>query len=412
MKVNSKNEGLKNLENNMINQNNITYWEFFKSNKKKLFWLIIASFFFAFGSTSLLTKAATIQTGLSAISMTISLIVPVTKPYLNFIYLLLNVPLIVIFWKKVKKQYIYATLTFLLTNAIFGFFIGFDFGTLINGKEMSLDWLITQYVLVFCPPTDYYESLYASEKGINNVMTVNLYDYTGWLENQMNTNASSGPVESILNTISKGKTLGVQKGWPIFVYSLAAVGLLGVAGAISWKCGGSTGGTDIIAYYYSTKKRKSIGSLTMLVGAIIVSVSLIVLWSLSSFAPDSIKNNINGFESLFSLQTLSSALYVVLYGKIVNTIYPKYEKQIIKIDTVNLELITNFLKQIHYNHPYKIHTLTSGKTGQNIYSIETVVLVLEAEDLIKKIKTIDPTAWVSKVDVKKIYGKFDYSKVE
>ncbi len=390
------------------NKDKTTFWDFLKTNKKKVLLSVLASFFFAFGSTSLLTKAATIQTGLSSISMTISLILPITKPYLNFIYLLLNVPLIIIFWKKVKKQYIYSTLIFLLTNAIFGFFIGFDFGTLINGKEVSLDSLITQNILIFCPPTDYYESLYAQEHGLKNIMAVNLRDYTVWLEQKMGTANN----DSIVETIKNGKTLGVQKGWPIFVYTLSAVGLLGAAGAISWKCGGSTGGSDIIAYYYSTKKRKSIGSLTMILGSIIVSVSLIVIWSLSQFGSYDIKRNINGFESLLGLQTLSTSMYIVLYGKIVNAIYPKYEKQIIKIDTVNLELITNFLKKIHYNHPYKIHTLTSGKTGQTIYSIETVVLLLEAEDLIKKIKTIDPTAWVSKVDVKKIYGRFDYSSVE
>ncbi len=405
MKTNSQKKEINEIMNN--NKDKTTFWDFLKTNKKKVLLSVLASFFFAFGSTSLLTKAATIQTGLSSISMTISLILPITKPYLNFIYLLLNVPLITIFWKKVKKQYIYSTLIFLLTNAIFGFFIGFDFGTLINGKEVSLDSLITQNILIFCPPTDYYESLYAQEHGLKNIMAVNLRDYTVWLEQKMGTVNNS-----IVETIKNGKTLGVQKGWPIFVYTLSAVGLLGAAGAISWKCGGSTGGSDIIAYYYSTKKRKSIGSLTMILGSIIVSVSLIVIWSLSQFGSYDIKRNINGFESLLGLQTLSTSMYIVLYGKIVNAIYPKYEKQIIKIDTVNLELITNFLKQIHYNHPYKIHTLTSGKTGQTIYSIETVVLLLEAEDLIKKIKTIDPTAWVSKVDVKKIYGRFDYSSVE
>ncbi len=406
MKTNSQKKEINEIMNN--NKDKTTFWDFLKTNKKKVLLSVLASFFFAFGSTSLLTKAATIQTGLSSISMTISLILPITKPYLNFIYLLLNVPLITIFWKKVKKQYIYSTLIFLLTNAIFGFFIGFDFGTLINGKEVSLDSLITQNILIFCPSTDYYESLYAQEHGLKNIMAVNLRDYTVWLEQKMGTANN----DSIVETIKNGKTLGVQKGWPIFVYTLSAVGLLGAAGAISWKCGGSTGGSDIIAYYYSTKKRKSIGSLTMILGSIIVSVSLIVIWSLSQFGSYDIKRNINGFESLLGLQTLSTSMYIVLYGKIVNAIYPKYEKQIIKIDTVNLELITNFLKQIHYNHPYKIHTLTSGKTGQTIYSIETVVLLLEAEDLIKKIKTIDPTAWVSKVDVKKIYGRFDYSSVE
>ncbi len=252
MKTNSQKKEINEIMNN--NKDKTTFWDFLKTNKKKVLLIVLASFFFAFGSTSLLTKAATIQTGLSSISMTISLILPITKPYLNFIYLLLNVPLITIFWQKVKKQYIYSTLIFLLTNAIFGFFIGFDFGTLINGKEVSLDSLITQNILIFCPPTDYYESLYAQEHGLKNIMAVDLRDYTIWLEQKMGTVNN----DSIVETIKNGKTLGVQKGWPIFVYTLSAVGLLGAAGAISWKCGGSTGGTDIIAYYYSTKKRKSI----------------------------------------------------------------------------------------------------------------------------------------------------------
>ena len=84
MQTNYQKEEIKEIMNN--NGNKTTFLDFLKANKKKILLIILASFFFAFGSTSLLTKAATIQTGLSAISMTISLILPVTKPYLNFIY--------------------------------------------------------------------------------------------------------------------------------------------------------------------------------------------------------------------------------------------------------------------------------------------------------------------------------------
>ena len=330
---------------------------------------------------------------------------PITKPYLNFIYLGLNIPLILIFWKKVKRNYLFATLTFLVSNAIFGFFIGFDFGTLAGGKEMSFDYIVSQNVLIFCPPTNIYETQYANQMGIKNLMTVSWNEYNEWLTNLVHPTFAFEP-------INNGKTLGVEKGWPIFVYTLSAVSLLGIAGASAWKCGGSTGGTDIIAYYYSTKKKKPVGTFLMIIGSLIVTFSLIVIWLLSSWGPESIKVNINGFESFVGLQTLSSAIYVVLYGKILNAIYPKYAKQVIKIDTVNLELIKEFFKNTNYNHPYKIHTLTSGKTGQNIYSIETVVLLLEAEELIKEIKKADPSAWVSKLDVRKTYGGFDYSKVE
>ena len=380
--------------------------DFFKKDRKKLLMVILSSFLFAFATTSLLTKAASIPTGLSSISMTFSFILPIVKPYLNFIYLGLNIPLFLIFWKKVKKSYVYTTLTFLICNAIFGFFIGFDFAN--NGKG-SFDYLVSQNVLIFCPPNNEREWAYARANNIKNVVSVSVNDFNQWLKDNWYKNNN---VSGYLDPISNALTLGVEKGWPIFIYSLSAVVLASSAGAISWKSGGSTGGTDIIAYYYSVKQKKPIGTILMIIGILMVTISLFVLWSLSSWAPNSISKNINGFQSLISLQTLASFIYVVLYGKILNMIYPKYSKVVVKIDTLNIELIKEYFARSKFNHPYKIHTLTSGKTNKNIYTFETVVLLLEVEDLIMNIKKVDPSAWVSRSSVQKIYGAFDYSGVE
>lgn len=386
-------------------EKNLTLFSFIKNNKKKILYILLSSFLFAFATTSLLTKASTIPSGLSAISITTSFIFPILKPYLNFIYLGLNIPLFIIFWKKSKKTYMYLTLLFLIFNAFFSFLIGFDFGTLINGKEMSLDYLLTQYVFVFCPPTSWEEQIFANQKNINNLITIKVSDFQEWLK-------EAGQNDNLpTNTIS-GITIGVEKGWPIFVYSLCAVTISAIAAAIAWKLGGSTGGTDIIVYYYSTKKKKPVGSLLLILGAFILAVSSVIVWSLSEFGPLSIKENINGFEKIISLQTLSSIIYVVLFGKIINMIYPKYEKVIIRIDTTNLELMKSFFVEYQFNHPYKIYTLTSGRTYQNIYTFETIVLVLESEKLIEQIKSFDPSAWISKLPVNKIYGNFDYSAVE
>ena len=87
-----------NIIDKVINQNNdSSFIDYFKNNKKNVLYLILSSFLFAFASTSLLTKASSIPTGLSAISMTMSLIVTELKPYLNFVYLALNIPLFIIF---------------------------------------------------------------------------------------------------------------------------------------------------------------------------------------------------------------------------------------------------------------------------------------------------------------------------
>ena len=391
---------------NISSDDNFSLITFFKENKSK-FWIIVsAAFLYAFATTSILTKAATIPTGLSAVSMTISFIVPVIKPYINFIYLGLNVPLFLIFWKKVKKKYLYITLTFLLLNAIFGFFIGFDFGQFCGHKDQgSLDYFISQYVLIFCPPSNEHEWAYANAHHIKNMSMVKINDFNQFLvDNGLDLKAQTN--------LPTGRTIGVERGWPIFVYTLTGVALAGLAGGLGWKCGGSTGGTDIIAYYFSTKKKKPAGTILSIIGALIVSTSILIVWLLSAYGPTNIRENINGFDTLLSLQTLSSAIFVFMFGKMINLVYPKYTKVLIKIDTLHLEKIKKYFNDTNFNHPYKIHTLTSGRTGRNIYSIETVILLLEAEDLIKDIRKVDPTAWISKMDIKKIYGSFDYSKVE
>lgn len=396
---------------------NFSLWNFFKTKKRETIIIVICSFFYAFASTSLLTRAASIPSGLSAISLTLSLIIPTLKPYLTLIYLLLNIPLICYFWKKVKKSYIVLTLFFLTTNAFFGFIIAFDFGSLFGYQEMSIDYWLSQNVIIFCPPTNENELAFAKENNIKNLMSIAINDYYDWLfKNDLNNNDGviNGVTLDQLKVVN-GMTIGVQKGWPIFIYTFAAVVLSASVSAIAWKFGASTGGTDIIVYYISTKLKKAVGNLLMIIGLAIACCSLILLWSLATFgsnSENSIKYQINGFTNLIGLQTISSAIYIILFGKILNMIYPKYEKVVIKVDTVNVELFKTFFSPSNFNHPYKIHTLTSGKTGENIYTFETVVLLLESEELIKNIKSVDPTAWVSKLEVKKIYGGFDYSKVE
>ncbi len=381
----------------------LSFFEVLRENKKNLFWIILASFFYAFASTSLLTKASSIPSGLSSISMTISLILPVVKPYLNFIYLALNAPLIIIFWKKIKQKYIYLTFIFLLFNAIFGFFIGFDF---IGDGIGSLDYLITQNVLVFCPPMNEREQAYADFYHMNNLATVRVNDFNKWLVD------NGWYTEDQIKQIDNALTLGVQKGWPIFVYVLTGVSFGGVSAGVAWKCGGSTGGTDIIAYYYSTKKKKEAGSVLIVIGFIITTFMLLILWTLSAFGPSSIASNINGFTSIIGLQTLASCVYIVLYGRLVNIVYPKYVKVALRIDTVNVDLLKEYFTKSNFNHPYKINPQISGKTGNNIYTFETIVLLLESDDLIADIKKVDPSAWISRMAVQKTYGAFDYSKVE
>ncbi|UWV79618.1 YitT family protein [Mycoplasmopsis felis] len=54
--------------------------------------------------------------------------------------------------------------------------------------------------------------------------------------------------------------------WSDIIYSIVGALFIAFGISLSWKAGGSTGGTDIIAYYFSMKSKKSIGHILSIIG--------------------------------------------------------------------------------------------------------------------------------------------------
>ena len=64
--------------------------------------------------------------------------------------------------------------------------------------------------------------------------------------------------------------------WPILVNAAIGSTLIGIAIALTWKCGGSTGGTDIIVYYLATKVKKNLAFIMTIVSFVSAIVFLII----------------------------------------------------------------------------------------------------------------------------------------
>lgn len=341
----------------MNSQNDFVDKYFWKQNWKNVLIIITCSLFYSFGSIMFLTKSASIPSGLSAVSITLAYVLPYLKKYLTLIYLGLNIPLILFFWNKIKRKFMVLTMIFLVFNALFGFIFGLD---VINN-------FFSEKVFVFI------DKAHIVENGATNI---------------------------------------VNQGWPIFIYIILTLTLCSPTSAIVWKHGASTGGTDIIAHFFSTKKKKEVGKFLMIIGYTMATLSLIVVVSLKSVGSNQIKQNINGFQYIFGIQTVSSFVYIYANGIIVNMLYPKYKKVKLIIDSKEHQKIITWLEESEYWHPYKIIESTSGYTKQKIYSIETVVLLLESDDIAWKIKKVEPNAWISISPISKIYGRFNYSFIE
>nr|WP_307926374.1 YitT family protein [Mycoplasmopsis bovis] len=68
----------------------------------------------------------------------------------------------------------------------------------------------------------------------------------------------------------------ILSSWPIIINGFLGSICAGTSIAIAWKNGGSTGGADIIAYYFSTKKQKSVAGMMFTVNIIATSFFLLV----------------------------------------------------------------------------------------------------------------------------------------
>lgn len=305
------------------------------------FMIMVAAILYSIGMNAFVNKAGIFPTGLMAFGNLIVYLSPVNiNAMLSLIYLGLNIPLIIFFWKKIQRRYIYKSAFFLLVQALFG--------------------------LVFLIP-------------------------------QMN--------DLIPNIFWQEKTLEYIRGqrWPIIV--LAAIGSMfaSLGMGMSWKYGGSTGGTDLVTYYYSYKHKKPIGKINRTVSLIMVGISFSI--SVAANRPYLIRD----FWFIVLLGTLT---YLFILVTIVDLIYPKYSKVKLDIYSNDPDKISRHLKMIKFPHSWSIMELQSGYTGQNKKVISTTILLLELRDLIREISKVDDKVWINVMKVKMNYGAFNTEAVD
>ncbi|MDI4567761.1 MAG: YitT family protein, partial [Mycoplasma sp.] len=144
----------------------------------------------------------------------------------NFI---LNIPLLIGFWFKLKKIFLIKTTYFLLIQVVL---------SLISQEIMNIQ------------TEDMVKVLYGSKLSVDEFR---------------------------------------NKKWTIFIYSIIGASFSSIGAAFSWKYGGSTAGGDIVVYYLSYKYKKSISSISLFVSLIFLAISFIV--SLVFEKPENIKEN-------------------------------------------------------------------------------------------------------------------------
>ncbi|BAP01214.1 ABC transporter permease protein [Mycoplasmopsis californica HAZ160_1] len=342
----------------------------------KTFYMFLAAFLFNFGLVVFLRKSETIPSGLSGIPMLISLVHKETAPYFALMYLAFNIPLFAIFGWRIKRSFSLHTLEFMIFQIIIQFFLTFEF---VKGASAA----------------GWFEKYFNIAPGWEREITIN-------------GNLYENPVT-----------------WPILANGLIGSVFVGASIAVAWKFGGSTGGTDIIGFYFSTRRKKSIGVVLSTI-AIFTSIVFLLIFAFMKPHANSVKvindvaegKNIQYFQTtnehvFFGMREVTSFVYIGVVNGLVSLLYPKYKKVTMEIACAeNFDIVLQYFRDIHYWHAYSIQEHTSGYTGKKVYKLTTTLLVLECKNIIKDLRNLHPRVWISIKPVKLTIGHFDTRYVD
>ncbi|WP_029512956.1 YitT family protein [Mycoplasmopsis iners] len=370
---------------------------------RRLFFIFLSALIFNFGVLAFLTKADTIPSGVSGIPTIIIFLVKKAEPFFAIMYLVANIPLFILFGVKFTK----VKWTFGKNKQHNIYFFKTSFKVKKSFILLTLAFMLFQIVT---------NIVFTQIPGVKEFISESFNVAPGWTPH-------------IKLVLSDKTTVLVENPttWPIFINGSIGSFFLGIAIAIAWKNGGSTGGTDLIAYYFSTKKKKSIASILMVVSFITTATFLVIFGILNPHLPaitindlkNVDKNNIDliykqaaGYKTILGMREISTILYILIVNTLVGFIYPKYKKVSLEISCSNPNKVITYLKAIKYWHAYTIYNAKSGYTNQEVYKIETTMLLLETKSIIRDLKRIDNSLWIKIKPVSNIFGSFSTSFVD
>ena len=343
-----------------LNPYKVNFFNIWVKAPKKLVFAFLSALLYNLGVAIFLSKAATVASGVSAIVQGLTYTIEVTSKYFAFIYLGLNIPLVLAFWNKNQKMFMLLTMY----------------------------WLLFQVII---------QSIFLIKPVGNFLDKISIF-YTNW----------TSPGTS-WNNLQPWRVYHDSTTWPILVYTLIGGACAGTAAGIAWKNSGSTGGSDIIINYVSRMKKKSIGKVSTVVALIFAAVSIFVIGLVEGLRVNPKKTWNPG---AFLLRVICTILYIFIFNGLIELIYPKYKKIKIEIYTYKGAEIIAHLQSINYWHGYNYSSVTSGYSHQEVFKIETNALYLEQNLIKNEILKIDPNAFISITIINKIIGSFNTYKVD
>lgn len=175
--------------------------------------------------------------------------------------------------------------------------------------------------------------------------------------------------------------------------------LSGFSAAISFKANVSSGGMDIVAYYYANLRNEGVGKYTVSVNVAVVG-AYFVLQLIAPKGNVAVGSNVNIAITSF----ISSVTYLVMSGFVIDLINVRNKKSQVQVITNEPDLA----KILITNFP---HGATTVK-GVGVFSNNEKTLIYmtvsssEVNDVVQLIMEVDEKAFINVTDVRQVFGKF------
>lgn len=161
--------------------------------------------------------------------------------------------------------------------------------------------------------------------------------------------------------------------------------LTGLSTGIALMMGTSGGGVDVIITYMGMKRGQKVGFYSFWINGIILLIGGIL------------------FKEWAAM--LYTIIYLFVSSQVINALYRRNNKKLIKVVTNFKDEMSNMLIEVS-NHGVTTFDCEGAYTHMHRYEVQTVVTETQVKIMLQKIHEIDPTAFITILDVSVVKGRF------
>lgn len=176
----------------------------------------------------------------------------------------------------------------------------------------------------------------------------------------------------------------------------------GLSAAVAFKAEVSSGGMDIVAYYFANRKSEGVGKYTIITNSFVFGFYFV----LNIIKPDAaiLQNPGLPAVSLAITSLISSIIYTFMHAFVIDLINVRNKKTQIQITTSNPDLA----KILINNFPHGATTIqgVGAYTGQSRFLVLMTVSSNETTQVVKLVQEVDPQAFLNILVVRQVFGRF------